>query len=71
MSEITYKYSQAPTASGRRRLLVLLDGEIAGIIVPVVGGYRYYPNGDWSSVGNLLPTIEDVKRSLEEDEVTA
>lgn len=49
------------------RIQVLLAGRRVGDIHPVLNGYRYFPKG--SNVGGkAYPTVDEVKRSLEDDD---
>ena len=50
----------------KKHLQVCLDGKICGEIREVTGGYQYFPKG--SKVGgDVYPTLEEVKHSLESD----
>ena len=56
---ITYK----ELANGSVR--VFLDGKHVGTIGRISTGYAYYPHGS-KSYGEVLPTIAEVKATLEE-----
>lgn len=45
---------------------VLLDGKVTGTIRPQYPGYAYVPRGNGGQ-GETFPTLEECKRSLEED----
>lgn len=55
----------ARTVDGKTQVLVLLDGKQVGTIHQVRGGYQYVPKGGGLR-GDVLPTLGDVKRSLED-----
>lgn len=56
---ITYK-------DGADGLRVYLDRRRIGTIKPYGNGFRYYPHNAWSAPrGEVFPTIDAVKRSLE------
>jgi hypothetical protein len=62
---ITYREVGKP-ASSDWRVQVLIAGKRVGDIERVFSGYRYFPKG--SNVGGAsFSTIQEVKRSLEED----
>ena len=58
---ITYVERQAPKIG--QVVDVFLDGRKVGIISRVVGGWQYQVNK--TIRGEVLPTITDVKRSIE------
>lgn len=50
------------------REVVLLEGRIAGFIVPYQGGHQYRPRGTRSPMwGEVFATVEAVKASLESE----
>lgn len=57
----------AQTVNGKAQVLVFIDGKGTGTIHQVRGGYQYIPKGGTSMhAGDILPTLGDVKRSLED-----
>lgn len=50
----------------QQSVIVRLDGRKVGKIVQVEGGWQYWPNRG-PLKGEVLPTLEAVKRSLEEE----
>lgn len=54
--------SYVPYLGGIR---VLLEKKIVGIITTVSGGFQYQPKGS-KNLGDVFPTVEAVKRSLED-----
>ncbi len=66
---ITYTYKTGPLHPG---VYVFLDGKLVGIIQAVRSeggvwpvGYRYEPIGTSGAGGEVFPSLDDVKRSLE------
>lgn len=57
MSDITYEFEE------RGILNVRLGRKIVGVIRKCQGGYQYKPTG--GKGGDIMPTVEDVKRSIE------
>ena len=60
MAKITYK----TTLSGD--IAVWLDGKRVGSIMAAKGGYQYWPMGN-STPGEIMPTVDAVKKTLESD----
>lgn len=51
--------------STEMKVVVRIDGKKSGEIVPVEGGFRYFPTGSKRG-GEVYPSIEEVKASLED-----
>lgn len=66
MSNISY--FNLPSLSQRPALGVRLDGRVVGRIMPVKGGYRYQPKGQYrnpSAWGDLFGSVDACKASVE------
>jgi hypothetical protein len=60
---ITYLY---PVEKSDVAVVVRLDGKIVGQIRKVTDGFAYFPKGQTTG-GKVLPTVNAVKRTLEND----
>jgi hypothetical protein len=57
---MAFSYREEPGKS----VVVLIDGRVVGHILNTRGGYVYAPKGS-TLRGETLPTVPEVKRSLE------
>ncbi len=60
-SIVTYKES----GKLKQNISVYIDGKRVGTIKPVPNGFAYYPLGSRTR-GEVMPTVEEIKHSLEE-----
>jgi len=60
-------YQPVKNTRGQEVIKVKLDGRLVGHIKTVVGGFQYFPKGRKSG-GEVSPTLNQVKDSLEGDE---
>lgn len=61
---IEYLYTEGKETE-RLSCKVRLDGRIVGNIMPVVGGWRYFPKGDKNG-GDLFNTLQQCQETLED-----